>query len=82
MSAGQDTGDYSLQDRKHASADPNTDIEASQKSTQGPGGISWVKTYGVAGLDTLATVDEPQRPASRDAILGERGYHVSVEHQR
>lgn len=82
MSAGQDgTAGYSLEDRKHADPYLDTERSGSQKSGGGGGaqqGISWVKTYGVSGLDTLATVDEPG-PVRDDAGLGQRGYQVSVE---
>lgn len=79
MSAGQDgTAGYSLEDRKHVDPYLDTERSGSQKSSGGAQGISWVKTYGVSGLDTLATVDEPE-PARDGARLGQRGYQASVE---
>lgn len=73
MSPRHDTFAYDSDDRK--GADPYPDAEGCQNSAQG---ISWVKTYGVIGLDTLATIDEPD--PVHNARLGQHGYDVSIAH--
>lgn len=58
--------------------DPYLIVDGDQRTPQG---ISWVRTYGVTELDTLATVDEPDLESSR-GYTGATGYHVNVDSAR
>lgn len=67
---------YAMTSRKDM--DPYLVVESSQPTTSQ--GITWVKTYGVSGLDALDTINEPDLEENR-VYTGARApdYHVSVD---
>jgi hypothetical protein len=69
----QDEPGYSLEEGKYI--DPSL---GSQEKRESKRGVSWVKSYGVPGLDTLTSVNEPRM--EKNTGSGQSGCHVSVQH--
>jgi hypothetical protein len=56
ISPRQETADYGLEDGEY-NTDPSLGSKEKPETTRV---VSWVRSYGVAGLDTLTSVNEPQ----------------------